>query len=132
MDVRTTWGEAMFIVATYVPDRFKVRLKTAQTVVVPEDALTCQVSARYYFGQDMTQGECDFRVSASLAQPPAHWDGFQVGDPAVFVSGRSHEGRGIRLNGSRVLVYPGFDAAGGRSYSPLQLLMEPRCDSGQG
>ena len=124
VDDQTTWGDAMFIVATYVPDRFKVRLKTAQTVVVPEDALTCQVSARYYFGQDMTQGECDFRVSASLAQPPAHWDGFQVGDPAVFVSGRSHEGRGIRLNGSRVLVYPGFDAAGGRSYSPVQLLME--------
>lgn len=124
VDDKTPWGRTAFVVAAYVPDRLKVSLKTEQAAVAPEEILTSQVSARYYFGQEMTQGECDFRVSASLAQPPAHWRDYQVGDPAVFVSGRTHEERGIRLAGSGLLVYPGFAAAGGRSYSPVQLLLE--------
>lgn len=124
VDDKTAWGRAAFVVATYVPDRIKVSLKPEKTAVAPEDTLTSQVSARYYFGQDMTQGECDFRVSARVAQPPAHWGDFQVGDAAVFVSGRSLEVRGIRLTGSGSLIYPGFAAAGGRSFSPVQLLLE--------
>ena len=124
VDEKTSWGGTTFMVATYVPDRIQVNLEADRTSVAPEDALTCRVSAKYYFGPEVTDGQCDFRVWADLAGFPAHWREYQVGDSAVFVSGRAYTAGNVRLSGTGALVYPGFAAVGGRSYSPVRLFLE--------
>ena len=124
IDDKTIWGQSEFMVASYVPDRIKVRLESEKTSLVPEDILACQVSAMYYFGQAVTRSQCDFRVFTALAQHPPHWGDYQVGDQDRFLPGKTYEKRNIDLNGAGSLVYPGFAALGGQAFSPVSLLAE--------
>lgn len=110
------WGEYSVLVATYVPDRIKVKLDCSK---MPDS--DCLVSADYYFGEPLKNGLANFTAVASEAKAPLHWQGFQVGDSSVFKAGKVFERNNLAFSSPMALQYPGFVQCGGHSSAPVQI-----------
>ena len=122
-DKDTTWGEANFIVSTYVPDRIKVNVTPERVITTHEKELTVKINGKYYFGADIADGASTFRVTAEIAKPPAHWKGYTVGDEKGFVPGKSFVCNNKEFNGEDVVTFGGFNSMEGKSFNPVELLL---------
>ena len=66
-------------VAAYVPDRFRIELKTDRSGALPA---FCG-SAVYYFGENVREGDWKITASAAVAPAAPHWTGWTVGTDEI-------------------------------------------------
>jgi uncharacterized protein YfaS (alpha-2-macroglobulin family) len=118
------WGETDFSVATYVPDRIKVSVTPDRVVGLHSDTVNFKINGKYYFGTDVSNGKSSFRVRASLAKPPAHWNKYTVGDDTAFLPGEAFVSEDENFNGEETIAFNGFNSMNGTSYSPVTLIAD--------
>ena len=116
------WGDTSFSVATYVPDRIKVSVTPDRVVGLHSDTMNFKVNGKYYFGTDISKGKSSFRVTASLAKPPAHWSKYAVGDSTTFLPGEAFICENDEFNGEQTIAFDGFASMNGTSSSPVALI----------
>lgn len=130
LDGKSVWGQCQMLVSEYVPDRVQVTLTPQEELATTAAAVSFKAEARYYFGTELPRAIYSFSVVAERSRPPAHWEGFTVGDADNFRAGKMFAEEGLPLPADGVLHYPGFEAMGGHGNEPVTLVatvsvMEP-------
>ena len=125
------WGETDFSVATYVPDRIKVSVMPDRVIGLHSDSMNFKVNGKYYFGTDVSNGKSSFRVRASLAKQPSHWNKYSVGDDSAFLPGEAFVSENDNFQGEQTITFNGFNTMNGVSFSPVTLLADASvCEPG--
>lgn len=96
-----TLGSFTVNVAAYVPDRFRVELKTDRTGAVP----AFKGAAVYYFGENVREGNWKVAVEAAVAPSAPHWAGWTVGTDEI-PDGLGWSEKGAVEEGAFAVAYP--------------------------
>lgn len=122
LDDKSVWGQCRVLVADYVPDRVQLSLIPQEEWVTTTAPSSFKADARYYFGDELPAVSYSFDVSAERSPPPAHWEGYVVGDAEAFYAGKIFHDEYVSLPEDRLLRYPGFAAMGGHCNEPVTLV----------
>ena len=118
------WGETDFSVATYVPDRIKVTVTADRIVGLHSDTTNFKVVGKYYFGTDVSNAKSSFRVRATPAKAPSHWEKYSVGDASAFLPGEAFVFENDDFEGEQTIAFNGFNTMNGVSFSPVALIAD--------
>lgn len=112
-------GTASIVCSSYVPDRIKISGKCLTPNAGIADPISYEFGARYYFDAPLKEGSFRYRVSASPAPFPAHWESWNVGVKDAFKAPEPWFGKGVADGKKVTLRYPGFAGMNGKSFSPI-------------
>ena len=118
------WGETGFSVATYVPDRIKVSVMADRVVGLHSDTTNFKVVGKYYFGTDVSNAKSSFRVRATPAKAPAHWEKYSVGDASAFLPGEAFVFENDDFEGEQTIAFNGFNTMNGVSLDARDLIID--------
>ena len=107
--------------SSYVPDRIKVTARCLDPNAKPSAPISYVFGAKYYFNAPLMNGTYRYRVSASPASAPAHWDSWQAGTEKDFRAPEVWSGSGEFNEKDVKLTYPGFFKQNGKSFAPIKI-----------
>lgn len=116
-------GTLYMRVATYRPDRIKMELAPeAHEIVGLDTRLKIAGSARYYFGEPLSGGNCRAAVAAvGEAKKPKSWEGWNIGVEGVKVNDWKLPVE-LKQDGTFEFTYPGLAENGASEiYTPVKL-----------
>ena len=129
-------GTLKMRVATYRPDRVKaeIRLDTHEMVGLATP-LKISGSAKYYFGEPLTDGSCRLMAAAEPAEQPRRWKGWHVGTDGLKDRRIWSDDVNVAPDGSFSAFYPGPTANDvNEAFAPVevQILATAQEPSGSG
>lgn len=118
-------GDMRMRVASFTPDRFRVKLETDKIAWAGLDRpVAFTGSARYYFGENVDEADWKFTAELYPAPAPRHWKGWTAG-ASEPIEGEKFTEQGEVANGSFKVVYPGVSAQGVKqTFAPVLIAAE--------
>lgn len=120
-----TIGEMPIRVASFVADRFRVKLETDKEAWTGLDRVVQFAGdATYYFGEKVDGAAWKFNASLRPAQAPKHWKGWIAGADEE-IKGVKFTAEGTVANGTFKVTYPGAAAQGvKKAFAPVLIAAE--------
>lgn len=118
-------GDMHMRVASFTPDRFRVKLETDKTAWAGLDRpVAFTGSARYYFGENVDEADWKFSAELYPAPAPKHWKGWTAGAPGA-IEGKKFTEQGEVVDGKFNVTYPSVATQGvEQTFAPVLIAAE--------
>ena len=110
-----------FQVASFVPDRLKVKAKLLKKVTSTAEKIPFEMKAEYYFGAPLSGGKASLAIAAQTGKNPSFWNSsWTAGAKDLYHAPDFYSAKALcGKDGKATFTYPGFHQQGGKAYAPI-------------